>query len=91
MKSSNITRLQKIFFAVFLGAALSVFCFHYFYVWPKARCDARGEGYAWAGKWMKCATVYPIETLTRRPLNVPPINTDPSKMEGPRAKQAPAK
>lgn len=87
MKSSNITRLQKIFFAVFLGATLSVFCFHYFYVWPKARCDARGAGYAWAGKWMKCATVYPIETLTRRPLNVPPINTDLSKMEGPRAAQ----
>jgi hypothetical protein len=83
---SNITRLQKIFFAVFLGATLSVFCFHYFYVWPKDRCDARGTGYAWAGKWMKCATVYPIETLTRRPLNVPPINSDPKKMEGRPAK-----
>lgn len=80
---SNISRLQKIFLAVFLGATLSVFCFHYFYVWPKQRCLARGPGFSWADKWMKCGTVYSIETLTRRPLNVPPINTDPKKMEGP--------
>jgi len=82
---SNISRLQKIFFAVFLGATLSVFCYHYFYVWPKQRCLARGPGFSWADKWMKCATVYSIETITRRPLNVPPINTDPRKMEGPSA------
>jgi hypothetical protein len=85
MKSSNITRLQKIFFAVFLGASLSVFCFHYFYVWPRDACVKRGPDYAWAGKWMKCARIYSIETITQRPLNVPPINTDPKKMEGARA------
>ncbi|MEJ2816107.1 hypothetical protein [Caulobacter sp. CCG-8] len=85
---SNISRLQKIFFAVFLGATLSVFCFHYFYVWPRDRCVARGPEYAWAGKWMKCAKLYSIETITHRPLNVPPINTDPSKMEGPRAEHS---
>ncbi|HWU15544.1 MAG TPA: hypothetical protein VN157_16220 [Caulobacter sp.] len=87
---SNISRLQKIFFAVFLGATLSVFCYHYFYVWPKQRCLARGPGFSWADKWMKCGTVYSIETLTHRPLNVPPINTDPKKMEGPSASR-PAK
>ena len=80
---SNITRLQKIFFAIFLASCAGVFAYHYMWVWPKARCDARGG--AWAGKWMKCGTIYPIETLTRRPLNVPPINTDPKKMEGPSA------
>ena len=87
---SNISRLQKTFLAVFLGATLSVFCYHYFYVWPKQRCLARGAGFLWAEKWMKCGTVYSIETLTRRPLNVPPINTDPKKMEGPSASR-PAK
>lgn len=88
---SNIKRLQLIFLGLFVVGSLSVFTYHYTWVWPKARCDARGEGYAWAGKWMKCATVYPIETLTRRPLNVPPINTDPNKMKGPRAERGPAK
>jgi hypothetical protein len=82
---SNISRLQKIFFAVFLGATLSVFCYHYFYVWPKERCLARGPGFSWADKWMKCGTVYSIETITQRPLNAPPINSDPKKMEGPSA------
>lgn len=77
---SNITRLQIAFFGLFLAGSLSVVAYHYFWVWPKARCDARGG--AWAGRWMKCGTVYSIETLTRRPLNVPPINTDPRKMEG---------
>ena len=85
---SNITRLQKIFFAIFLASCAGVFAYHYMWVWPKARCDARGG--AWAGKWMKCGTIYPIETLTRRPLNLPPINTDPKKMEGPSASR-PAK
>jgi hypothetical protein len=87
---STIPRLQKIFLAVFLGATLSVFCYHYFYVWPKQRCLARGPGFSWADKWMKCGTVYSIETITRRPLNVPPINSDPRKMEGPSASR-PAK
>ena len=86
---SNITRLQWTFFAIFLAACVGVFAYHSMWVWPKARCDARGG--AWAARWMKCGTVYPIETLTRRPLNVPPINTDPNKMEGPRAAQGPKK
>jgi hypothetical protein len=85
---SNIKRLQLIFLGLFLAGSLGVFAYHYLWVWPKARCDARGG--AWAGRWMKCGTVYPIETLTRRPLNVPPINTDPKKMEG-RPAASPAK
>ncbi|CAN5595428.1 hypothetical protein BH10PSE4_BH10PSE4_22170 [soil metagenome] len=78
---SNITQLQKIFFGIFLASCAAVFAYHYFYVWPKERCGERGG--AWAEKWMKCGTVYPIERLTMRPSNVPPINTDPRKMEGP--------
>ncbi len=85
---SNISRLQKIFFGVFLASCACVFAYHYMWVWPKARCDARGSEYAWAGRWMKCGKIYSIETLTRRPLNVPPINTDVSKMEGPRAERS---
>lgn len=86
---SNITRLQWTFFAIFLASCVGVFAYHAMWVWPKARCDARGG--AWAGRWMKCGTIYPIETLTRRPLNLPPINTDPNKMDGPRAERAPKK
>ena len=81
---SNIKNLQLIFLGLFVAGSISVFAYHYLWVWPKARCDARGG--AWAAKWMKCGTIYPIETLTRRPLNVPPINTDPKKMEGRAAK-----
>ena len=77
---SYTTRLQIAFFGLFLAGSLSVLAYHYFWVWPKARCEARGG--AWAGRWMKCGTIYSIETLTRRPLNVPPINTDPRKMTG---------
>lgn len=81
---SNIKRLQWIFLALFLAGCAGSFAYHYLWVWPKARCEARGG--AWAARWLKCGTIYPIETLTRRPLNVPPINTDPKKMEGRAAK-----
>jgi len=70
----TIDRLKIIFIGLFLVSNLGVFGYHYLWVWPKERCEARGG--AWAGKWMKCATIYSIETLTRRPLNVPPINGD---------------
>ena len=86
---SNITRLQQIFFAVFLASCAGVLAYHSFWVWPKATCEARGG--VWAGRWMKCGTIYPIEKWTHRPANVPPINTDPNKMEGPRAERGPKK
>lgn len=68
----TINRLKIIFVGLFLVSTVGVFAYHYMWVWPKARCEARGG--AWAGKWLKCGTIYSIETLTRRPLNVPPIN-----------------
>jgi hypothetical protein len=79
----SLNRLKVIFLGLFAAGCLAVLGYHYFWVWPKDRCEKRGG--LWAEKWMKCATVYSIETLTRRPLNVPPINTDPKKMEGPSA------
>ena len=39
---SNIKRLQLIFLGLFVVASISVFAYHYIWVWPKARCDARG-------------------------------------------------
>ena len=83
---SNIRRLQYLFLGLFLVGAVGVFTYHYVWVWPKARCEARGPDHAWAGKWLKCATVMPIEVLTmKRSPNLPPINTDA------RAAQAPKK
>ena len=70
--NKTINRLKYIFIGIFLLASASVLAYHAMWVWPKDRCEKSGG--AWAGKWMKCATVYPIETLTRRPTNVPPIN-----------------
>jgi hypothetical protein len=89
---SNIKRLQLIFLGLFLIGALGVFTYHYVWVWPKARCEAKGADHAWAGKWLKCATITPLNIITMRPdPKLPPINTDPSRMEGPRAQHAPKK
>lgn len=76
--NKTFTRLKYIFLGLFLLGSAGVLAYHGLWVWPKERCEARGG--AWAGKWLKCATVYPIETLTRRPAGLPPINGE--KPEG---------
>ncbi|MDI1365588.1 MAG: hypothetical protein PSX79_12115 [bacterium] len=68
----TINRLKNIFVGLFLVSCAAVFAYHYMWVWPKARCEAQGR--PWAAKWMRCARVYSIETITQRPLNLPPIN-----------------
>jgi len=87
--NKTFTRLKYIFLGLFLllsGAALT---YHVVWVWPKEKCEKQGR--LWAGKWMKCATSYSIETLTRRPVNVPPINGEARvKPEAEAAKAAPA-
>jgi hypothetical protein len=87
--NKTFTRLKYIFLGLFLllsGAALT---YHVVWVWPKEKCEKQGR--LWAGKWMKCATSYSIETLTRRPSNVPPINDEARvKPEAEAAKAAPA-
>lgn len=77
----TINRLKIIFIGIFLLSSAGVFGYHYLWVWPKERCEARGG--AWAGKWLKCGTIYSIETLTRRPLNVPPINGEAATTPAP--------
>jgi len=81
----TLNRLKILFVGLFLLSSAGVFGYHYLWVWPKERCEARGG--AWAGKWLKCATIYPIETITRRPLNTPPIN---GQTDAPPAAPAPA-
>lgn len=87
----SINRLKVIFIGLFLVSCAGVLAYHSMWVWPKDRCEARGG--AWAGRWMKCGTIYSIETLTRRPLNVPPINgeaaTPPVPTPAPTPKPAP--
>lgn len=70
--NKTINRLKYIFIGLFLLGSASVLAYHGMWVWPKERCEKSGG--AWAGKWMKCATVYPIETWTRRPRGTPPLN-----------------
>jgi hypothetical protein len=84
--NKTINRLKYIFIGIFLLASASVLAYHGMWVWPKERCEARGG--AWAGRWLKCATVYPIETWTRRPAGTPPLNGQSA--DGPTA-DAPAK
>lgn len=88
--NKTINRLKYIFIGIFLLASASVLAYHAMWVWPKDRCEKSGG--AWAGKWMKCATVYPIETWTRRPRGTPPLNgesADAPTADAP-AKAAPA-
>lgn len=88
--NKTINRLKYIFIGIFLAASAGVLAYHALWVWPKDRCERSGG--AWAGKWMKCATVYPIETWTRRPRGTPPLNgqtADSPTADAP-AKAAPA-
>ena len=88
--NKTFTRLKYIFLGLFLLGSAGVLAYHGLWVWPKERCETRGG--AWAGKWLKCATITPLNIITMRPdPKLPPINTDPSKMEGPRAARAPTK
>jgi hypothetical protein len=93
--NKTFTRLKYIFLGLFVllsGAALT---YHVVWVWPKEKCEKQGR--LWAGKWMKCATSYSIETLTRRPVNLPPINgearvkPEASSPTSPATQPAPAK
>jgi hypothetical protein len=70
--NKTFTRLKYIFLGLFLLGSAGVVAYHGLWVWPKEKCEAHGG--AWAGKWLKCAAIYPIETLTRRPPNTPPLN-----------------
>lgn len=88
--NKTINRLKYVFIGIFLAASAGVLAYHALWVWPKDRCEKSGG--AWAGKWMKCATVYPIETWTRRPRGTPPLNgqtADSPTADAP-AKAAPA-
>ncbi len=84
--NKTFTRLKYIFLGIFLLCSAGVLAYHGLWVWPKEKCEAHGG--AWAGKWLKCAAVYPIETWTRRPHGTPPLNGQ--KADGPTA-DAPAK
>ncbi len=85
--NKTFTCLKYIFLGLFLIGSAGVLAYHGLWVWPKERCEARGG--AWAGRWLKCGTIYSIETLTRRPANVPPINGE-ARLK-PEAAAAPAK
>lgn len=85
----TLNRLKIIFIGLFLVSCAAVFAYHYLWVWPKDRCEARGG--AWAGRWLKCGTIYSIETLTRRPANLPPINNERPAPEPAPATPAPEK
>ena len=85
--NKTFTRLKYIFLGLFLLGSAGVLAYHGLWVWPKERCEARGG--ACAGRWLKCGTIYSIETLTRRPTNVPPINGE-ARLK-PEAAPAPAK
>lgn len=87
--NKTINRLKYIFLGLFLLGSAGVLAYHAMWVWPKEKCEARGG--AWAGKWLKCATIYPIETMTRRPAGTPPINGEKAEAPAAAPAQAPAK
>jgi hypothetical protein len=72
----SFNRLKYIFLGLFVLGCAGVLTYHSLWVWPKARCEQNGGW--WAGKWMKCATPFPIQILTGRPnpKTLPPINSN---------------
>jgi hypothetical protein len=59
-----IDRLKLIFLAIFACASLAVFVYHYFWVWPGERCEAKGDW--WDASGRVCATPVLISDITGR-------------------------
>lgn len=62
--NATIDRIKLIFLGLFVVACGAVFAYHYFYVWPKQRCEAHGDW--WDDRDRVCAVPMPIWTFTHR-------------------------
>ena len=60
----TIDRTKLIFFGVFLFAALGMWAYHLYFVWPKQNCEADGNW--WSPQDRACATPMPIWKITGR-------------------------
>lgn len=67
----TIQRLKIVFLGVFLVSSAAVFIYHYYWVWPRDRCES-------AGRWWEpgeriCAQPIMLPKLTGRPFGSPPL------------------
>ncbi|MDR3513984.1 MAG: hypothetical protein P4L73_20290 [Caulobacteraceae bacterium] len=62
--NATIDRIKLTFLGLFVAACAAIFGYHYFYVWPKQRCEAHGDW--WDDEDRVCAVPMPIWSFTHR-------------------------
>jgi hypothetical protein len=80
-----IPRLKLIFVCIFAVACVLIWALQIFYVWPRDRCEARGNW--WDPQARVCATPVSLSTLTGRPNRPakPPVASQPASRVAPGA------
>jgi len=63
--NAAIPRLKLIFVGVFAVACVFIWALQIFYVWPRDRCEARGNW--WDPQARVCATPISLSKITGRP------------------------
>jgi hypothetical protein len=69
----TIQRLKIVFLVIFAISSVGVFAYHYYYVWPRDRCESAGRW--WEPKGRVCAQPILLPKLTGRPFGAPPLAT----------------
>jgi hypothetical protein len=62
--NAAIDRIKLIFLGLFVVACAAIFGYHYYFVWPKQRCEAHGDW--WDDRDRVCAIPMPIWSFTHR-------------------------
>ena len=62
-----LNQLKIIFLGLFFVISAGTLAYHYFFIWPAKRCEARGHW--WDPKTRICAMPIPISTITGRKPN----------------------
>jgi hypothetical protein len=82
----TIDRIKLIFLGLFVISCAAIWGYHAFYVWPKQRCEARGDW--WDDQDRVCAVPMPIWSFTHRLPGAP--KPPAAKPEAPKAAAKPA-
>jgi hypothetical protein len=67
----TILRLKIIFLLIFAISSVGVFAYHYYYVWPRDRCESAGKWWEPGGR--VCAQPIMLPKLTGRPFGSAPL------------------
>jgi hypothetical protein len=79
----TILRLKIIFLLIFAISSVGVFAYHYYYVWPRDRCESAGKWWEPGGR--VCAQPIMLPKLTGLRRRATPLRTSSSR--APRARR----